>query len=138
VFDRHVETLTAIGAHRLLTPDDIAVFAIEFLILGAAFFGTWRFALRLWRAKASGRVRALVWGLIPASIGGFLGYVEGTEKGILLGIVLTGISAVSIVSVATALWIPQCTRALLGTVLFEATALLIWAFLGVFWATAFA
>ena len=137
MFDRHFGKL-ARGGYGLLTPDDIAIMAIELLTLCGAVWGTWRFAVRLWRASPSTRLRAVVWSLIPLSVGGFLGYLEGSEKGLLAGLFLTATIAVFVLCIATALWIPQFTRRLLGTALFEAAALLIWAFLGAFWGAAYA
>jgi len=77
------------------------------------------------------RIRSVLWGSIPAFIGGLLGYFDGTGKDDFVGLILTlGLACLGSM-IAVVLWIPSNTRDAIGTAVFELTAALVWGYISV-------
>ncbi len=110
--------------------DTILVLFLTTAVLACVAWGTVRGVYRLWRAPASARSRALLWGLVPVFLGGFLGYIDGSGEDDFIGFVIACGVAGLVCSIAVALWFAEGARRLLGSALFELVAALAWAYAG--------
>lgn len=99
--------------------------------LACVLLGSGRFVRRAWLADWPGRARATLWGAIPVFVGGVLGYFDAMGQDDFLGLLFTLALACAGSMLAVVLWIPRHTRDAIGTAVFELTAALVWAYVGV-------
>jgi len=68
--------------------------------------------------------------MVPAFVGGLLGYYDATGQSDFLGFLFILALACAGSMIAVVLWIPRHTRDAIGTAPFELTAGLVWAYFG--------
>jgi hypothetical protein len=110
-------------------PHQVMLAAIGIATVISVLVGTAGYAQRLWHGGTPERTRALLWGILPASVGGFMGYVDGRGPEVPIGIMMTACIAAFISFVGVSLAVPENTRAFIGSAIFEVDAVVVWSYM---------